>query len=678
MKPLLLSCVCFLIFTHSALADNGQIAYALPMKAITIDGDLSDWPDNMPGYPINGDGSPVAVAGGENYSAFFRAGYNSQNRSIYLAIEVTDQNHSVGDDPEGNWSEQDGMIIYFDANHTTNGSGAALYAVNGPHQQLLSDDGNWDPDVAKASWDNVKVKVNRANQTTVYEWQIQTDKPIAANQTLGLDFLVTDQDVSGEEQSNSLYIWGPNFGKSQGGGRIGDLVLINSQASLGTLKGKLDWQEGNDPADASLRRVRVASVDDPSLWVQTSIDDDGIYQVELPAGSYVISQPDKTIGNPYSNLQVIAPSASTTANVAKGETTTADTMMLSLEEAPDILLDKGVLFDFTADKAAEIDRTVTALMDYYQVPGVSLALVKDGKLVHHSALGLRNAYSKEPMTDDTLLEAASITKAVFAFAANRLIERGVIDPDKPLYQYLPFEEIAHDERYKKITARHVLSHQTGFPNWRWQNDDGQMDIKFYPGIKYGYSGEGFEYLGRVVSEVVGKPLEQIVMEEAQQTMGLTENTHFSANDELRKVVSSGHFNGMAGPYGPPDAIGVAHSMHTEAKSFANFMISLIEQKGLSAEGYANMLEPQVEVPLEPEEIQWPGRYGMGFYLMNSPYGLAYGHGGNNGDFMCQFEIYRDHDMGFAVFTNSNTGVALINALREYLIIGKQPTEETET
>ena len=78
------------------------------------------------------------------------------------------------------------------------------------------------------------------------------------------------------------------------------------------------------------------------------------------------------------------------------------------------------------------------------------------------------------MDENTLFEAASVTKPVFSFAVQRLAERGVIDLDKPLYLYLPYPDIEYDERYKLMTARHVLTHRTGFPNWRWMNEDGKL------------------------------------------------------------------------------------------------------------------------------------------------------------------------------------------------------------
>lgn len=100
------------------------------------------------------------------------------------------------------------------------------------------------------------------------------------------------------------------------------------------------------------------------------------------------------------------------------------------------------------------------------------------------------------------------------------------------------------------------------------------------------------------------------------------------------------------------------------------MLALIAQRGLSASGYKAMLEPQAKVPVdEGARPGWPTRFGLGFQLMNSPFRLAYGHGGNNGDFTSLFEVYPEHQAGFVVFTNGDAGTTLISDLREYLVIG---------
>ena len=154
-------------------------------------------------------------------------------------------------------------------------------------------------------------------------------------------------------------------------------------------------------------------------------------------------------------------------------------------------------------------------------------------------------------------------------------------------------------------------------------------------------------------------------------MGLTENTWFSESEALAAVVSRGHLDGMAGPHGLPGSVGVAFSMYTEAGAFANYMIALMKREGLTAAQYERMLTPQIALPTEElDDREVPESYGLGFHLAETPLGLAFGHGGNNGNFTCQFEIYDEHDIGFVIFTNSNTGPVLVDALRQYLVMGR--------
>lgn len=663
--------------THSQ-ADNGEIAHAAPLSGIVVDGNLTDWPDHLPRYPIQMNGDREVVEQDDNFAASFRAGYDTAENAVYVALEVVDDVHIVSDDATADdWLRYDSVIAYVDFSHTVTGSGSAMYLAIGDYRAMLSDESNWDADVAAASWDTAEAAVLKEGTTTVYEWRFTSPRELTADSVIGIDFLVADQDVPDEGGSVSLVSWGPGFGKSQAGGRTGDLLLVDPNASYGRLTGRIELEGIDDEADASRLRVRARSTGNPALWVQTLADKTGAFAIDLPRGRYELSSVDRMM-RVDDAPRVVAPAEPVSVAVRRRGETIAPTLQLAPVPTPIEMPERGALFGFEADDRAAFDEVVATLMTHFQVPGVSIALVRDGALVHHKTYGLQNAYSGETVDDDTLFEAASITKAVFAFAVNRMVERGEIDLDRPLHTYLPFEDIAHDKRYEKITARHVLSHQTGFPNWRWMNPDGKIDIKFYPGIQYGYSGEGFEYLGRVVAHIAGEPLETVVRREALAVMGFEKNTFFAEGPEVHEQAARGHWGGMAGPNDFPGEIGVAHSMYTEALTFSNFMLGLLAQDGLSASGYEKMLEPQVATPLEPgDEPQWPGRYGLGFHMMKSPFGLVYGHGGNNGNFTCLFELYPDQQMGFVVFTNADTGSLLINALREYLVTGAQAEEEGE-
>ena len=244
----------------------------------------------------------------------------------------------------------------------------------------------------------------------------------------------------------------------------------------------------------------------------------------------------------------------------------------------------------------------------------------------------------EKINDLTLFEAASITKPVFSFAVHRLSDRGAIDLDKPLYLYLPYPDIAYDERYKLMTARHVLTHRTGFPNWRSMNEDGKLNLRFTPGTDYNYSGEGFEYLKMVVEKITGKKVEQVLQEEVIQPIGLY-HTFFSKNDSLQRMVAYGHFDKLPSNNDLPESPGMAYSMHTEAAIFTRFMLYLLEQKGLKPQTYDTIFQKHSEFHYDPgeEKPKIPTYMGESLEIRETPFGKSFGHGGNNGDFKCQFE-----------------------------------------
>ena len=128
-----------------------------------------------------------------------------------------------------------------------------------------------------------------------------------------------------------------------------------------------------------------------------------------------------------------------------------------------------------------------------------------------------------------------MTKPLFAYIVLRLVDRGVLNLDTPLYTYLPYEDIAHDERYKLITARMVLTHRTGFPNWR----SGKLEIKFTPGTEVSYSGEGFVYLGKVVERLTGKKLAELSQQEVFTPLGI-ENASLVWNETIARLTATGH------------------------------------------------------------------------------------------------------------------------------------------
>jgi CubicO group peptidase (beta-lactamase class C family) len=133
---------------------------------------------------------------------------------------------------------------------------------------------------------------------------------------------------------------------------------------------------------------------------------------------------------------------------------------------------------------AKIDETVTRLMRAAEVTGAGVAIINHGKIVWEKAYGFRDTKNNLPLTEDSVMYAASFSKVAFAYMVMQLVEEGVLDLDKPVVQYLPkplpeypaYKDLAGDRRYERITPRMLLSHTSGFPNWRWINDDRKLNI----------------------------------------------------------------------------------------------------------------------------------------------------------------------------------------------------------
>jgi CubicO group peptidase (beta-lactamase class C family) len=660
MCILVISCaLCIQLFAH-----NGSVALAWPLTGkITVDGNFNDWPANATKHMIALHMSDTKPANDADFSGFFQLGYRLDNRSLYIAFTITDNDFIEDTSSNVQWNTQDGLELSIDARHLLTGSGVASFM----YSKKLRNTNNafYDPFAKAAKWNIMEVAMVQKGTTRYYEWRIQLDNELAVGKSIGFDFHVFDKDADG---SFSFTAWGKGDMKFRNPNSLGDIIIMPTTAKVGTVSGKLSWDK---PTKTKLPpQIRLNATSGSKLWLDAGLDSLGNYSIAIPAGKYEIALPDEYYKN-NDTVYIIAQKKPVTVIAKPGGKTVAPDIIISSTPVPDLIPDKGVLFDFNPSNTAQIDRFIETYQHYYHIPGVSFALIKDGRLVYHKTYGVRNSMTGDKVEDQTLFEAASITKPVFAFAVERLADRGVIDLDKPLYEYLPYKDIEQDDRYKLITARHVLTHRTGFPNWRSMNPDNKLNIKFTPGTSFGYSGEGFEYLKLVVEKITGKKVEQVLQEEVIEPIGLY-HTFFSKHDSLARAKSNGHFDKLPTEADMPESPGMAWSMHTEAKIFTQFMLYLLEQKGLKPETYNTVLSKHSDYPWDENhpKPKIPTYMGMSLEVRETPYGKSFGHGGNNGDFTCKFEVYKDLKMGYAIFTNSNTSDALLQNLRKFLIEGK--------
>ncbi|MCK8522491.1 beta-lactamase family protein [Aquimarina sp. D1M17] len=312
-------------------------------------------------------------------------------------------------------------------------------------------------------------------------------------------------------------------------------------------------------------------------------------------------------------------------------------------------------------------------MSEYDIPGLAIAVINDGKVVYHQTKGLANIEKQLPVTEHTIFEGASISKSVFGFFVMTFVEEGVLDLDKPLYQYMEYPDIAHDERYKKITARMVLCHRSGFPNWREDNDDKQLNIKFDPGTDYFYSGEGYQYLTKVLIHLLDTNDEGLEAE-FQKRIAIPsgmEHTVFIQNKYTRyhkaePYDKNGDWIDWRNDYWNIKEDGKFYapsSIHSEPLDFSKWMITMMNKEILSSESYKELLQPQSPVPYDGIDVS----YTLGFLTIHVPFTDLYLHSGNNEGFTSWYTMDVEKDWGFILFTNSEYGEQLGQELFFYML-----------
>lgn len=180
------------------------------------------------------------------------------------------------------------------------------------------------------------------------------------------------------------------------------------------------------------------------------------------------------------------------------------------------------------------------IMDWANVPGLAIAVLKNGKTSWSRGFGIVKAGESTPVTTSTLFGAASLSKPVFAYAILRMRDEKLIDLDRPLWNYLPYEDLPAVDNSKLITARHVLSHSSGLQNWRF-GQSLKLEFAFKPGEDFQYSGEGFYYLQRVLEQITGRGFEDYMQERVLKPLGMVNST-FHWTPAAGPKMSWGHNN----------------------------------------------------------------------------------------------------------------------------------------
>ena len=325
----------------------------------------------------------------------------------------------------------------------------------------------------------------------------------------------------------------------------------------------------------------------------------------------------------------------------------------------------------------DLDSLLPLLMTRHRVPGVSVVAIENRRVAWERHFGARQAGQGGAVDGATRFEVASMTKPLAAHAALKLVEQKRLDLDRPLVACLPGPYLKDEPLHEKITARNVLNHTSGFPNWRPKG--GALKVLHEPGTAYRYSGEGFLYLQRVIEHLTGEDYEIHLQRTLLKPLGMIASSHVwsetwaaqaaAGHDRLGRVKLPRRL------YHEPNA---AYSLYATARDYATFLMELMQTDrsaphSLSAASLQGMLTP-ASPPTGRPLIERRGRigagevrFGLGWALEPTASGLRVCHSGSNGTgFRSHAEWDPVQGDGLVILTNADGGEAFWRELLNHL------------
>lgn len=253
---------------------------------------------------------------------------------------------------------------------------------------------------------------------------------------------------------------------------------------------------------------------------------------------------------------------------------------------------------------AAIDAEARRLMASEDMKGMAIAVIDDGQVVHVAAYGHRNVERDLPLTTDTIMYGASITKAAFAYMVLQLVDEGRLDLDRSIAEYLPrplpeyeeYTDLAGDERWRQLTARNILNHSTGFANFRWLEPDEKLRFHWAPGERYGYSGEGIWVLQFVLHEGLGLDVGAEMQRRVFDRFGMTNTSMMWRPDFANNLADGYALDGAFEPHDERSRVAAAGSMDTSIADQARLWAGVMRGDGLSAASRAEMVRGTLAIP----------------------------------------------------------------------------------
>jgi CubicO group peptidase (beta-lactamase class C family) len=339
-------------------------------------------------------------------------------------------------------------------------------------------------------------------------------------------------------------------------------------------------------------------------------------------------------------------------------------------------------------------------MQFYKVPGVSVAFFDHGRIIWTRAYGLADIATNKPVTSDTLFQAASISKPETALAALHLVQEGKLSLDENVNDKLREWKVPDNQftAQQKVTVRRILSHSAGINaqglpgyasdepiptiaqilNGEKPANTHPIRIDVVPGTIWRYSNGAYVILQTLISDVTGKAFPETMNELVLRPAGMTHSTY-------EQPLPKNLWPSAAMPYGD-DGEPVKGGWHiypemapaglwTTPSDLAHMAIEI--QNEYAGESNKILSQQMVREMLTRQKDDW----GLGVALESPGHKARFAHGGQNAGYRCDLEAYAELGPGLAVMTNSDGGEFLIQELlrgvaKEYSWPDFQPIERT--
>lgn len=284
--------------------------------------------------------------------------------------------------------------------------------------------------------------------------------------------------------------------------------------------------------------------------------------------------------------------------------------------------------------------------------------------------GVTNVESRAEVNADTIFDAASLSKPVFAYAVLQLVDAGHLSLETMLSECIP-DYVKDDPQARAVTVAHALAHSSGLPNWR--SAEHPLRTSFPPGTRFGYSGEGFTWLQKAVETITGQPLETFMQHRAFEPLGMTNSSYvWQPTFEVNYAAPHDASQKVGAKRKPADAM-AAFSLHTTALDYSRFLQAVLAGTHLQSSTAALWLTPQIAIfradaPETDTRVAW----GLGWGL-EPDQGTFFQWGDNDQGRHKTFAIGSMHEQAAVVIlTNGFHGTSIVPELVQSVLPGDHP------